>query len=179
MDLGRVAAEVLKKKPDTVFLLAGEGELRLELEAWCKDQDILSQMYFLGWCQRSDDIRNILDSSNCFLMTSLWEGLPRALVEAMAARRPAVAYAVDGVRDILVDNENGFLIPPGDVALAAEKILWLANHPMEAMHMGTAGHKRVQKEFDIDTMVRHQEKLYEELYEKVPLKPYYESLWSS
>jgi len=121
----------------------------------------------------------ILAESNCFLLTSLWEGLPRALVEAFVARLPAIAYSVGGVKDILRDGENGHLIPPGNFDMAAEKILWLANHPLEAVRMGGKGQATVSQEFDIDTMVRDQENLYQSLYEAVPLKNYYEPLWAS
>jgi glycosyltransferase involved in cell wall biosynthesis len=179
MDLARVAFEVLKQKPNTHFLLAGEGELQMSVENWCRDQGILEHVHFLGWCRRYDDVQKIFDASNCFLMTSLWEGLPRSLVESFAAGKPAVAYGVDGVRDILVDEETGFLIPPGNVQLAAEKILWLAEHPEKAAKMGEKGRERITKDFDIDLMVRQQEELYKSLYDAVPLKTYYEPLWAN
>jgi glycosyltransferase involved in cell wall biosynthesis len=179
MDLARVACEVLKQKQNIHFFLVGEGELQASVEAWCQEQGIASQVHFLGWCKRYDDIQRILAASTCFLLTSLWEGLPRALVEAFASSKPAVAYGVDGVRDILRDGENGFLIPPGDVTLAAEKILWLANNPDKAIKMGQRGRAMVIKEFDIDFMVRQQENLYQTLYQAVPLKTYYESLWNN
>ena len=95
-----------------------------------------------------------------------------------AASKPAVAYGVDGVRDILLDEENGFLIPPGNVEGAAEKIVWLADNPAKASKMGQKGCDLILKEFDIDTMVRQQENLYQSLYDAVPLKTYYEPLWA-
>ncbi len=179
MDLARVASEVLKRKPEVHFFLVGEGELLRAVKAWCEEQGIDSHVHFLGWCQRQRDIREILAASNCFLLTSLWEGLPRALVEAFAAKLPAVAYGVDGVKDILQDGENGFLIPPNQVERAAEKILWLAEHPDQAAKMGQRGRDLVLKEFDIDKMVQQQQNLYKSLYEAVPLKSYYEPLWVS
>jgi glycosyltransferase involved in cell wall biosynthesis len=181
MDLVRVAAEVLKQKPSMHFVFLGDGDLRKKVEAWAKEQQIDAQLHFPGWCTRQSpcDVSEILAISKCFLLTSLWEGLPRALVEALAARLPAVAYGVDGVRDILHDGENGFLIPPGNVNLAAEKILWLADNPLKAFVMGQRGHDLVSKEFDIDFMVRKQENLYQTLYRAVPLKTYYEPLWDN
>jgi glycosyltransferase involved in cell wall biosynthesis len=175
MDLTRTAKAVIAKDPSIHFLLVGDGELRASVEAFVQSEGITSQVHFLGWRQ---DIPAILAASNCFLLTSLWEGLPRALVEASAARLPSVAYAVNGVKEILHDGKTGFPIPPYQPGIAAERILWLKDHPAEARQMGLKARAEVENEFDIDRMVRQQENLYQELYQAVPLKPYYEPLWS-
>jgi len=175
MDVVKTAKAVLEKEPQVHFLLVGDGEQRAAVEHYVQIEGIASQIHFLGWRQ---DIYTVLAGANCFLLTSLWEGLPRALIEAAVARLPAVAYAVNGVKDILKDDETGFPIPPHDTALAAEKILWLKNNPFEARRLGARARAQVIKEFDIDTMVRAQEELYEQLYAKVPLKEYYEPQWS-
>lgn len=175
MDLARIAVTVLERDPTIHFLFVGDGELRPAAEKWAASHTRSDKIHFLGWRR---DIPEILAASNTFLLTSRWEGLPRALVEALAAQLPGVAYAVDGVLDILQDEKSGFLISPGDIGQAAEKLYWLKNHPQEAKVMGLAGHARVQNEFDIDQMVRQQEQLYEKLYEGLPLKDYYESRWT-
>ncbi|MFA5974714.1 MAG: glycosyltransferase family 4 protein [Elusimicrobiota bacterium] len=175
MDLVRVASEVLKKKANTHFILVGDGELRPSVETWCQEQGIGASIHFVGWRQ---DIPEILAAANGFLLTSLWEGLPRALVEASAAQLPCVAYGVNGVKDILQDGQTGFLILPGDVSSAAEKIVWLQDHPEEGRRLGQAAARRVGDEFNIDRMVHQQEELYNDLYENVPLKDYYESRWN-
>jgi glycosyltransferase involved in cell wall biosynthesis len=175
MDVARTAKAVLEKDPAVHFLIAGDGELRAAVEGYVQSEGIAAQVHFLGWRQ---DIPAILAASNCFLLTSLWEGLPRALVEAALARLPAVAYAVNGVKEILREGETGFPIPPHEAPAAAEKILWLKDHPQEARQMGRKARALVEKEFDIDKMVRQQEDLYQELYQAVPLKEYYEPSWS-
>ena len=179
MDLARTAAIVLQKNPEIHFILVGDGELRPSVTSWVQERQIQNRVHFLKWKLRRNDVERIFTDSNCFLLTSLWEGLPRSLVEAFAACKPAVAYGVDGVRDILQNEINGFQIPPGNVDLAAEKILWLADNKQKAIEMGQNGRRLILKEFDIDTMVRQQEILYQELYEAVPLKSYYEPLWSN
>jgi len=176
MDTVRIAKLVLGKDSSVHFLLVGDGEQRASVEAFVQAEGISAQVHFLGWRK---DIPAILSGSNCFLLTSLWEGLPRALVEAALARLPAVAYAVNGVNDILREGETGFPIPPHQTELAAEKILWLKDHPMEARQLGRNARKIVEREFDIDTMVRQQENLYQDIYQAVPLKAYYEPLWSN
>jgi glycosyltransferase involved in cell wall biosynthesis len=176
MDLARVAVSVLQQDRTVYFILVGDGELRPEVERFCLDQGVAANVHPLGWRR---DIPQILAASNSFLLTSLWEGLPRAIVEAAASELPCVAYAANGVKDIIEDGVTGFLMTPGDVAGAAEKILWLKAHPEDAKRLGQAAAKRVAGEFDIDQVVRQQEALYDRLYDAVPLKSHYESYWKA
>ena len=170
MDLAKTAKAVFDQDPSVHFIFVGDGELRTAVEGFVQAEGMAAQVHFLGWRK---DISAILSASNCFLLTSLWEGLPRALVEAAVARLPAVAYAVNGVKDILIEGETGFPIPPHETALAAEKILWLKAHPFDARQLGSQARTRIEKEFDIDKMVQQQENLYQTLYDAVPLKTYY------
>jgi glycosyltransferase involved in cell wall biosynthesis len=176
MDLARVAVSVLQQDRSVYFILVGDGELRPEVERFCLDQGIAANVHSLGWRR---DIPEILAASNSFLLTSLWEGLPRAIVEASAAELPCVAYGANGVKDIVGDGMTGFLIAPGDVAGAAEKVLWLKAHPEDAKRFGQTAARRVAGEFDIDRMVRQQEALYNRLDDAVPLKNHYESHWKA
>ena len=175
MDLAKVAQEVLAEDPSIQFLLAGYGVLRTFVETYVTALEIAPHIHFLGWRQ---DVAQILAGSNCFFLTSLWEGLPRALVEAYAAGLPAVAYSVDGVQDILLHNETGFGVHAGETAFAAQKILWLKQNPEEARRMGHEGGKRIANEFDIDVMVQQQQDLYQTAYDAVPLKDYYLPGWT-
>jgi len=118
----------------------------------------------LGWRK---DIPEILARTDIFVMTSLWEGLPRAVVEAMVSGKPVVAYAVDGVREIVKDSLTGYLITPKDVKTAVEKISFLLQKPEWIKQLGKAGEKIIDETFDIDYMVRQQEKLYLELSGKL------------
>ncbi len=172
-DLIRIAERTLLLAPDIYFLLIGNGEEREAVKRYAEERHVEERVHFLGWLKRKDDIQEVMAFSNCFLMTSLWEGLPRALVEAFAARLPAVAYAVDGISDILKEGETGFPIPPGDIELASQKLLWLKSHPDKAREMGINGRQKIEKDFDIDYMVRQQEELYDKLFEAVPLKEAY------
>lgn len=172
-DLVRIAERVLLLSPDIYFLLIGNGEEREAVKAYVTERHLDERVHLLGWLKRKDDIQEVMSFSNCFLITSLWEGLPRALVEAFAAKLPAVAYAVDGVSDILKEGETGFPVPPGEIELAAQKLLWLKANPDKAREMGMRGRQWIEKDFDIDYMVKQQEELYDKLYEAVPLKEAY------
>ena len=116
---------------------------------------------FLGWRR---DGAQWLAASDVFALTSLWEGLPRALVEALRTGLPAVCYATDGVVDVLRDGENGFLVPAGDVDAFAARLVSLLEGADLRRRLGAAAAASIGPEFDIDAMVRAQEKLYDSLF---------------
>lgn len=156
----RVAAKCLERHPDARFLFVGDGELRPKVEAQLLLKGLHGKVLFPGWRR---DTAEILAAADVFAMTSLWEGLPRALVEAMKTGLPCVAYATDGVRDVLRDGENGFLVAPDDEAKLAERIVGLLDDPGKAKALGRRAAESIGAEFDIDAMVRAQESLYTSL----------------
>ena len=93
------------------------------------------------------DVPDLLAAADLFVLPSLWEGLPMALVEAMAAGLPVVATEVSGTRAVMVDGETGLLVPPGDVPALARAITALLCDPARAAAMGAAGRRRVETYF--------------------------------
>ncbi|OGR83539.1 MAG: hypothetical protein A2901_08725 [Elusimicrobia bacterium RIFCSPLOWO2_01_FULL_54_10] len=155
-----VAAKALKKIPDACFLWSGDGELRTDVETAIKNLNVTDSVKLLGW---RDDIPSLLSLCNIFALTSLWEGLPRAGVEALIAGRPVVAFAVDGVPEIVQEGKNGFLLKPGDQEGFAERIIKiLADSGLEQQLRENAG-KTIDASFDIRGMVRAQETLYDKI----------------
>jgi glycosyltransferase involved in cell wall biosynthesis len=94
--------------------------------------------------------------------TSLWEGLPCTFLEAMAVSKPIVASAVDGVTDVLEDGVNGFLVPAGaeHYSKMAERIVYLLKHKEKALELGRKGREKLDKEFEINRMVKDIENIY-------------------
>lgn len=159
-DFVAAAAKVAAKVPEARFVFLGDGPQRRALEAKAFALGVGDKVSFLGWRR---DGAQWLAAADAFAMTSLWEGLPRALVEAMRTGLPSVCYATDGVVDLLRDGENGFLAAPGDVdALAAKLTLVLTDKELRR-RLGAAAAATIGPEFDIDGMVRAQEALYERL----------------
>ncbi|MBI5201362.1 MAG: glycosyltransferase family 4 protein [Elusimicrobia bacterium] len=156
----RVAAKCLARIPDARFLFVGDGELRSRVEAQVIAAGLHGKVLFPGWRR---DTAEILAASDVFALTSHWEGLPRALVEAMKSGLACVAYATDGVRDLLRDGENGRLVEADDEAAMAERIVELLESPEKARELGRKAAASIGKEFDIDAMVRAQESLYTSL----------------
>jgi glycosyltransferase involved in cell wall biosynthesis len=103
-----------------------------------------------------------MHSFDVFALSSLWEGLPRVLPQAMAAGLPIVATAVDGNTEAVTDGANGFLTPAGDPGALAEALLKLLRDPALAARMGQAGLARID-EFGARRMAQQIESLYEEL----------------
>ena len=105
----------------------------------------------------------LLAASDVFVLTSLWEGLPRALVEAMKSGVPPVCYATDGVKDLVRSGENGILVPQRDAAALAQRVRDLLDDDALRRRLGAAAAASIGPEFDIDGMVRRQEELYQRL----------------
>ncbi|MBI4425639.1 MAG: glycosyltransferase family 4 protein [Elusimicrobia bacterium] len=156
----RVAAACLEREPELRFLFVGDGELRTRIEAQVIARGLHGKVLFPGWRR---DTAEILAAADVFALTSLWEGLPRALVEAMKTGLPCVCYATDGVKDLLRDGENGYLVAPEDETRMAERILELVRRPELARELGRGAAASIGPEFDIDAMVRAQESLYASL----------------
>jgi glycosyltransferase involved in cell wall biosynthesis len=159
-DFVAAAAKVSARLPEARFVFIGDGPQRRALEAKAFSLGLEGKIMFLGWRR---DGAQWLASSDVFALTSLWEGLPRALVEALRTGLPAVCYATDGVVDVLRDGVNGFLVPPGDVDAFAERLTRLLENADFRRRLGAAAAASIGPEFDIGTMVRAQERLYESL----------------
>ncbi|MCP4482897.1 MAG: glycosyltransferase family 4 protein [bacterium] len=123
LDIVRVAA--CMKQMNTEFVIIGDGELRAEIEEEVIKLGVSDKIKLLGW---QDNIPEILETFNIFLLTSLSEGLPLALLEAMASSLPIVATNIQGIRDLIISNENGFLVEPHDISGFVEKITLLLNN---------------------------------------------------
>ncbi len=159
LDFVRAAQRVAGRVPTAHFVLAGDGEQRAAVEEAASAAGLRGRLHLLGWRR---DIPALLSELSLLVLTSLWEGLPRVVPEAMAAGLPVVATRVDGTPEAVRDGETGFLVDPHDVAAMAEKIEYLLTHPAEARRMGERGRLQVE-EFDIDAMVERQEAIYESL----------------
>jgi glycosyltransferase involved in cell wall biosynthesis len=165
LDFIKIARLVLDEHDRVEFLLVGDGELRSRVEDLAGSLKIADKVHLAGWRR---DVPQIMHSIDLLVLTSLWEGLPRVLPQAMAAAVPVVASDVNGSREAIIDGVNGFLMQPHDTEGMARKILYLLHHPAEARAMGQRGMEMVQ-EYDIWKMVRQQEMLYERLNAAGPL----------
>ncbi len=160
MDFVVVAHEVLARVPQASFLFVGDGPLRPRVECQVLASGLHGKLLLPGWRRDTDEI---LAATDVFVLTSLWEGLPRSLLEAMRTGLACVCYATDGVSDILRDGDNGLSVPIGNVDLLVERVAAVLTDAGLRRRLGARARESVGPEFDIDLMVRRQEELYGEL----------------
>ena len=107
------------------------------------------------------DVPAILGASDLFCLSSLAEGLPYALLEAIAHRLPLLVTAVDGMAELLTDQETACLVPPANPQALADGLVWLADHPEARERLATAVYQLVQARFDPARMIRETLAIYE------------------
>jgi glycosyltransferase involved in cell wall biosynthesis len=156
LDFVRTAAEVGARVPDAHFVMVGDGVLRAAAEELAARLGVADRVVFAGWY---DDVPGLLAATDVSVLTSRHEGLPRAVVESLAAGVPVVATAVDGTPEVVQHGVNGFLAEPGDVGALARRLCTLLEDSGLRRRMGVAAREGLA-EFDIDLMVRSQEELY-------------------
>jgi len=145
---------------EAVFLVVGDGELRAELEAYVAELGLAERVIFAGWRR---DLPRIYADLDVVALSSLNEGTPVSLIEAMAAARPVVATRVGGVPDVVFDKESGYLVQSKDTEGLARGILDLLRAPDRARAMGLAGRAAVHPKYASETLLANVEKLYLEL----------------
>lgn len=158
-----LAAALAPRFPDAHFLLVGDGALRESIETLRRDAGLEGRLHLPGWRR---DIPAVLDAATVVTLTSRFEGLPRAVVEALAAGKPVVAMAVDGVREVVRDGVNGLAVPPGDVGALVERVAELLADPARRAALVRRAGEGLEG-FDHVLMVRQQEALYGRLLASV------------
>ncbi|NUR57871.1 MAG: glycosyltransferase family 4 protein [Catenulispora sp.] len=148
LDFVRTAALVAKQRPDTAFLMIGDGELADSVRTLADQLGV--KITITGYVQHAAELSAALD---VFVITSLYEGLGRALTEAAAAGRPLVATAVNGIPDLVAPGVTGLLAEPEHPAGIAASVLWMLDHPEQAKAMGRNARERVLGWFAPETMV--------------------------
>jgi glycosyltransferase involved in cell wall biosynthesis len=153
-------SNVVAEYPDIQCLILGDGKQRRELEGLSYRLALNGNVTFLGY---REDAREILNLFDIFVLSSLWEGLPLVVLEAMAASKPVVATRVPGTAEAVVEGETGLLLPLRDSKGLAESIKMLLADQGLAQEMGKAGRRRINKYFGAERMVDETERLYVDL----------------
>jgi glycosyltransferase involved in cell wall biosynthesis len=149
-----------EKYPHIQLVLVGEGELRGLLEKQVQNLGLSSHVCLLGERQDIADLLNIFD---IYAMSSRWEGVGRALTEAMYWRLPIVATPVNGVKEFILHEETGLLVSPSDPRALAAAIERLVVDPELAKRLGSNAQQKVIKLVDAQLMISAIEQLYERL----------------
>lgn len=140
--------------------IVGDGEQRSAIERFISEHGLEADVRLLGW---QADVAPLLLRWNLFAMSSLWEGLPCAVVEASCARLPVVAYNVGGICELIGEGEQGYLVMPGDWYQLAQKIALVVNDPFLWKKLVLGSDEETLKEFDISEMLSRHHDLYHQL----------------
>lgn len=163
LDWIRVAADIAKEHPEAYFLLVGDGPLHAEVDAELTKENIKHKTILTGLRR---DVARMMSAMDIFLITSLWEGLPRVIPQAMAMGLPVVANRVDGTEDAIEHGINGYLCSPGDLPGASKYCKELLKNPSRRQELGENGREITQRDFDMRTMIKQIESLYMKMLRK-------------
>jgi glycosyltransferase involved in cell wall biosynthesis len=167
LDFVRMAAKVRAARPDARFVMVGDTTLEsagLEAQTRAEAERLRVPVVFTGY---REDAPRVAASFDVYVVTSLYEGLGRAVTEAMASGRPVVATAVNGVPDLVAPGATGLLAEPRDPDSVAEAVLWMLEHPAESAEMGRCGRDRVRTHFSPGVMCGALDELYSGLLGQV------------
>jgi glycosyltransferase involved in cell wall biosynthesis len=153
----QAAREIIRVIPNAKVLLVGDGPLRKQLERQSNSLGLDRSILFLGARRDAIDVIRVFD---VFVLPSLWEGLPYSLLEALALERPVVASAVDGIPEVAVHGESGFLVSPGNPRELAQAVIQLLTNKAYAETLGRKGREVVLEGYCLDRMVRETSELY-------------------
>jgi glycosyltransferase involved in cell wall biosynthesis len=163
------AAALLKQtRTDLIFAISGEGKLEMDLKKQAVAAGLEESFIFTGF---SADIFPMLKGCHLFVLSSIMEGMPNVVMEAMAMHKPVVATDVNGVRELMVDGKTGLIIPPKEPAALAAAIAKVIDNPDLLAEFGRAGYERVNREFTMSAMASNLERYLEQkLQEKTALR---------
>jgi len=159
------APAIVKRHPDVRFFLVGDGVLYDHLRKRALDAGILNNFVFAGLIPR-ERIPEMLSVMDVLVHTSLREGLARVLPQALAMGKPCVSFDIDGAPEVVIPDETGYLVRPGDSVGLADAIARLLDDPELRTRMGAAGRRKVDPAFRAETMVNEISKVYKKLVKK-------------
>jgi glycosyltransferase involved in cell wall biosynthesis len=154
------AQQLLKEFPNLKFAIVGDGPDRGKLQQMAKDLGIENHVCFTG---ARSDMPNVYASLDVFALASVSEGLPMALLEAMASGVPVVATEVGAVPKVILPGKTGMLVRPGDAAELAQAIACLLRDPALRERLAEIGKQEIRGQFSSQVMTQNYCRVYEEI----------------
>lgn len=144
LSLPSIALTLKEKSPDFRILIAGTGPLKSELESLIRKTDVEQYIQMLGFVESN---KSFLDSIDCLMIPSHWEGLSTVAIEAMAMHKPIIAFDVTSNSEVVQHGITGFLAKPFDIDEVAYHMLHFINNPVELKLMGDKGRNLAETTF--------------------------------
>jgi glycosyltransferase involved in cell wall biosynthesis len=167
-DFLRMAALLVKRRPELRFVIVGEGGERARLERLAGKLGVADRVIFTG---ARSDVPELLALFNAFVLCSLWEALPMTLLEAMAAGTPVAAADVGGCPDVVHPGETGWLVPPGDPLELAAAVDQILDNADDRRRITERARRFVVERHAIERCVRAHEELFEHLLREKHTRP--------
>jgi len=152
-------AEIIRKVPDAILYIVGDGELRKELENQVHSLGLSGHIFFMGF---SPNPREWMLKAKFGILPSLWEGLPLFPLEAFSVKRTVVATAVDGTPEVVIDKKTGLLVPPRDIPALAEAVIFMFQNHHARAEMAEEGYRLFKETFAKDMMLKKYDACYAE-----------------
>jgi L-malate glycosyltransferase len=159
----RALTRIVRQRDDVRLVLVGIGEAQEEVQQLVVDLGLQRYVRFLG---RRLDAARLLQAADLFLLTSITEGIPLTLIEAMASGLPIVATDVGGVKEVVSEGETALLAPPRDDARLADHVLAMAADSARRRQFGERGRVRAQARFTEQQMHEGYGRLYDDLLQE-------------
>ncbi|MEI6631407.1 MAG: glycosyltransferase family 4 protein [bacterium] len=159
-DFIRLAFLVRQQMPRVKFILVGDGPLRADIEKLIKRLELEEQVILTGWRR---DIPQMLAALDIFVLTSLWEGLPIAVLEAMVSSKPVIATHTGGIGEVIAEGETGFLVSPHDLHKLAQNLVALLKDESLRIKIGVKAKEAMGPRFALSTTSESHLDLYLEL----------------
>ncbi|MBL7070315.1 MAG: glycosyltransferase family 4 protein [Candidatus Omnitrophica bacterium] len=159
LDFIRLASLLSRDFPQLKFVMVGDGALRPDIEDRIKRLHLEDRIILTGWRR---DIPDILEITDILALTSLWEGVPIAVLEAMAASRAVVATSTGGIEEIIDNGHTGFLISAGDMPQMKEKVSLLLSQDEARRSMGRKARDFIRGNFTVENMAWRNHRIYED-----------------
>ena len=157
----RAFQQVRARKPKISLVIAGDGPLRASLKKLAQDLNISDNVTFLG---NITDIAAFLKRIDVFVLSSIQEGIPLALLEAMAAVKPVIATTVGGIPEVIEHGTDGMLVEATNVNALKNAILSMLNDKKKAKKLGKKARCKALEEFNLDETVKALDVLYDTLW---------------
>lgn len=164
-DLLHAAADISADCPKARWVFIGDGPNRAEFEELSEQLQLSGRARFLGL---RDDVLRLLQGMDGFILPSLFEGMPNALLEAMAAGLPAIGTRVAGSEELIVPGRTGWLVDIRDRAGLAVAMRECVADPAQSIQMGLAGRRRIEQEYHQPVVIERFFQLYRELAARRP-----------
>lgn len=152
------ALALASKRCDVQLALTSDGPLREETGLLAKRLGVGDRVHILGFRK---DFQALVRASRAMVLPSIREGLPRSIMDALSLEVPVIGCKIRGTSELL-DGGCGILYPPMDVNALAEAMVWMVEHPEEAVEMGRAGRRKMQGPYELKNIIRAHEELYAE-----------------